>query len=69
VKIPANFYVVTEWTPLTTDKARKEVNTPERTAGRRAASATLQRPFYPAIPQQSRSYLLAYFYSATLAWF
>ncbi len=26
LKIPANFYVVTEWTPLTTDKARKEVN-------------------------------------------
>ena len=26
LKIPANFYVVTEWTPLPTDKARKEVN-------------------------------------------
>src|SRR5450432_3515434 len=26
MKIPANFYVVTEWTPLATDKARKEVN-------------------------------------------
>ena len=26
LKIPANFYVVTEWTPLSTDKARKEVN-------------------------------------------
>ena len=26
LKVPANFYVVTEWTPLTTDKARKEVN-------------------------------------------
>jgi type IV secretion/conjugal transfer VirB4 family ATPase len=26
LKIPANFYVVTEWTPLTADKARKEVN-------------------------------------------
>ncbi|MEI9979988.1 MAG: DUF87 domain-containing protein [Edaphobacter sp.] len=26
LKIPANFYVVTEWTPLATDKARKEVN-------------------------------------------
>jgi type IV secretory pathway VirB4 component len=25
-KIPANFYVVTEWTPLCADKARKEVN-------------------------------------------
>ena len=37
--------------------------------GRRAASATLQRPFYPAIPQQPRCYLLAYFYSATLAWY
>ena len=26
LKIPANFYVVTEWKPLTADKARKEVN-------------------------------------------
>jgi type IV secretion system protein TrbE len=26
LKIPANFYVVTEWTPLATEKARKEVN-------------------------------------------
>jgi type IV secretion system protein VirB4 len=26
LKIAANFYVVTEWTPITTDKARKEVN-------------------------------------------
>jgi type IV secretion system protein TrbE len=26
LKIPASFYVVTEWTPLSTDKARKEVN-------------------------------------------
>jgi type IV secretion/conjugal transfer VirB4 family ATPase len=26
LKIPANFYVVTEWTPLASDKARKEVN-------------------------------------------
>jgi type IV secretion system protein VirB4 len=26
LKIPANFYVVTEWTSLATDKARKEVN-------------------------------------------
>ena len=26
LKIPANFYVVTEWMPLSTDKARKEVN-------------------------------------------
>jgi len=26
LKIPANFRVVTEWTPLATDKARKEVN-------------------------------------------
>ena len=26
MKIPANFYVVTEWTPLPADKARKEVN-------------------------------------------
>src|SRR6202789_3695808 len=26
LKIPANFYVITEWTPLATDKARKEVN-------------------------------------------
>ncbi len=26
LKIPANFYVITEWTPLSTDKARKEVN-------------------------------------------
>jgi type IV secretory pathway VirB4 component len=26
LKIPANFYVVIEWTPLATDKARKEVN-------------------------------------------
>jgi type IV secretion system protein VirB4 len=26
LKIPANFYVVTEWTPLSADKARKEVN-------------------------------------------
>ena len=26
LKIPANFYVVTEWTPLPTDKARKEVD-------------------------------------------
>jgi len=26
LKIPANFYVVTEWMPLATDKARKEVN-------------------------------------------
>jgi type IV secretion/conjugal transfer VirB4 family ATPase len=26
LKIPANFYVVTEWTPLSTDKAHKEVN-------------------------------------------
>ncbi|HUZ97465.1 MAG TPA: DUF87 domain-containing protein [Edaphobacter sp.] len=26
LKVPANFYVVTEWTPLATDKARKEVN-------------------------------------------
>jgi type IV secretion/conjugal transfer VirB4 family ATPase len=26
LKIPANFYVATEWTPLATDKARREVN-------------------------------------------
>ena len=26
LKIPTNFYVVTEWTPLATDRARKEVN-------------------------------------------
>jgi type IV secretion system protein VirB4 len=26
LKIPASFYVVTEWTPLTADNARKEVN-------------------------------------------
>ena len=26
LKIPANFRVVTEWTPLEADKARKEVN-------------------------------------------
>jgi type IV secretion system protein TrbE len=26
LKIPANFYVVTEWTPLAADKARREVN-------------------------------------------
>jgi hypothetical protein len=26
LKVPANFYVVTEWTPLPADKARKEVN-------------------------------------------
>ena len=26
LKIPGNFYVVTEWTPLAPDKARKEVN-------------------------------------------
>jgi type IV secretory pathway VirB4 component len=26
LKIPGNFYVVTEWTPLATDKARREVN-------------------------------------------
>jgi type IV secretion system protein VirB4 len=26
LKVPANFYVVTEWTPLAADKARKEVN-------------------------------------------
>ena len=26
LKIPANFYVATEWTPLPADKARKEVN-------------------------------------------
>src|SRR5450432_4049145 len=26
LKIPANFYVVTEWTPLPADKARREVN-------------------------------------------
>jgi type IV secretion system protein TrbE len=26
LKIPGNFYVVTEWTPLPTNKARKEVN-------------------------------------------
>jgi len=26
LKIPASFYVVTEWTPLSADKARKEVN-------------------------------------------
>jgi type IV secretion system protein VirB4 len=26
LKIPANFRVITEWTPLATDKARKEVN-------------------------------------------
>jgi type IV secretion system protein VirB4 len=26
LKIPANFYVVTEWTPLSAGKARKEVN-------------------------------------------
>jgi type IV secretion system protein TrbE len=26
LKIPGNFYVVTEWAPITTDKARKEVN-------------------------------------------
>jgi hypothetical protein len=26
LKIPANFYVVTEWTPLPADKTRKEVN-------------------------------------------
>ena len=26
LKIPANFYVVTEWTPLNAEQARKEVN-------------------------------------------
>jgi type IV secretion system protein VirB4 len=26
LKIPANFRVITEWTPLAADKARKEVN-------------------------------------------
>lgn len=26
LKIPANFYVVTEWAPISTEKARKEVN-------------------------------------------
>jgi hypothetical protein len=26
LKIPANFYVVTEWTPVADDKARREVN-------------------------------------------
>jgi hypothetical protein len=26
LKIPANFYVVTEWAPLAVDKARREVN-------------------------------------------
>jgi hypothetical protein len=26
LKIPANFYVVTEWTPVAGDKARREVN-------------------------------------------
>jgi type IV secretion system protein VirB4 len=26
LKVPANFYAVTEWAPLTADKARKEVN-------------------------------------------
>ena len=26
LKIAANFYVITEWTPMATDKARKEVN-------------------------------------------
>ncbi len=26
LKIPASFYVITEWTPLSADKARKEVN-------------------------------------------
>ena len=26
LKIPANFYVVTEWRPLSAEKARKEVN-------------------------------------------
>ena len=26
LKIPANFYVVTEWTPLPMDRARREVN-------------------------------------------
>ena len=41
---------------------------PNAPRGRRAGSATLQRPFYPEIPQRS-SYLLAYFCSATLAWF
>ena len=30
LKIPANFYVVTEWTPLPADKARKEVNNRRR---------------------------------------
>src|SRR6202000_1582376 len=25
LKIPGNFYVVTEWTPLSTNKARKEI--------------------------------------------
>ena len=29
----------------------------------------LWRPFYPAISLQLHSYQLAYFYSATLAWF
>jgi len=30
LKIPANFNVVTEWTPLPADKARKEVNKRQR---------------------------------------
>src|SRR5580658_5327763 len=30
LKIPANFYVVTEWTPLSADKARKEVHQTQR---------------------------------------
>jgi hypothetical protein len=37
--------------------------------GRRAASATLQRPFSPTISLQPNTYLLAYFYSATVASF
>jgi hypothetical protein len=42
---------------------------PNAPRGRRASFATLQRPFYPAIPLQHYSYRLAYFYSVTLAWF
>jgi hypothetical protein len=36
---------------------------------RTASSATLQRPFYPAYLQQTNNHLLAYFYSAPVAWF
>jgi len=37
LKIPRTFYVVTEWTPLATDKARKEVN-------KRPATSICRRP-------------------------